>query len=208
MVSYSDMVNFFSDDRGEPSGPCKMIMNREGEFIREMVRKTEKTGKEYIAAVVDITGKVGSTDMRQGEEYSITQRQSAQVNMDSMRVASDIKTTPGGSISVDYDNHQVHTHPAGHTGLSLRDMESFAEDITEEKWDSELVATMTERGISLGGVYIKEELSKEDVGDIQRSLSLVQSDKAIRSKERKKLRMLEEFEAAGLGFCSVLFPQR
>lgn len=204
------MVDFFNRRDAEPTGPCRMIMNREGEFIREMVRKTEETGKEYIAAVVDITGKVGSTDMKQGEEASITQRQSAQVNMDSMRVASDIKTTPGGTISVDYETHQVHTHPGGHTGLSLRDMESFAEDIVEGQAnrDSELVATMTEMGISLGGVYIKEELSEEDVREIQRTLSLVQSNKVMYAREKKKLEMLEAFEAADLGFCSVLFPQR
>lgn len=204
------MVNFFDDDRGVPSGPCRMLMNRQGDFIREMVSRTEETGKEYIANIVEITGNVGHTDMMEGTEESITSDVSARVNMDAISIASEIKDTPGGSITIDYKTHQVHTHPGGHTGLSLADMKSFADNLVTDRapHDSELVATMTSDGILLGGVYAPNKLDEDSIAEIQSSLSLVNTERMMLTHEEKKMDLLTAFENAGLSFCSVTFPQR
>lgn len=187
-----------------------MIMNREGQFIREMVSRTEETGKEHIASVIFIEGKSGHTDMEQGTEESITRDTSTGVMMDGMKLAHDMNTTFGGLSSDDYDTHQVHTHPGGHTGLSLADMKSYADDIVTgaKVPDSELVATMTADGIALGGVYIDGELDVDGVAQIQSTLSMMNSNDMPMSHTQAKSEMLTAFEEAGVGFCSVLFPQR
>jgi len=72
------MVKFFDDGRGKSEGPCKRIMETEGEYIKQMVSKTQETGNEYIANIVDITGNTGHTEMIKGTETSILSRQSAE----------------------------------------------------------------------------------------------------------------------------------
>jgi len=204
------MVDFFDDDRGQPTGPCRMIMTREGQFIREMVAETERTGKEQIATVISIQGDTGHTEMLEGTEESITGDISSKAMMDGMRLAHDMDTMIGGLGSDDYDSHQIHTHPGGHTGLSLTDMKSYANDIVTgaKVPDSELVATMTDNGIVLGGVYIDGELDADGVADIQSVLSMLNSNKMPMSHTQAKDEMLSAFERAGVGFCSVTFPQR
>lgn len=199
------MVKFFDDGRGGSEGPCKRIMETEGEYIKQMVSKTQETGNEYIANIVDITGNTGHTEMIKGTETSILSRQSAESMMDALQLASSIKDTPGGTIKVDFDRHQVHTHPDGFTGLSESDMKSFIDDIVSggDYPDSELVATQTDGGVILGGVYIQEELTEDDVAELQSSLSMVNAENIPMSLSEEKMELMSAFERTNIGFCSI-----
>jgi hypothetical protein len=204
------MVNFFADNRGDPSGPCRDIMRQDGEFVREMIQRTEDTGNEYIANFIHMRGEMGHTDMREGDEESITRDIAAQSMMDSMRVASDMNDRPTSVNVNDYRRHQVHTHPGGFTGLSISDMKSFINRLLGDgdSPDSELVATQTSDGIVLGGVYIKDQLGNDQLAELQSTLSMLNSNKIPMSVTEEKGELLGSFERAGLGFCSVTFPQR
>jgi len=125
--------------------------------------------------------------------------------MDALQLASSIKDTPGGTIKVDYDRHQVHTHPDGFTGLSESDMKSIIDDIVSDGDypDSELVATQTDGGVILGGVYIQAELTENDVAELQSSLSMVNAENIPMSLSEEKMELMGAFERTNIGFCSI-----
>jgi len=206
------MVEFYKDTDPAPTGPCRRIMQREGGFIREMVAETERTGKERIANIVETETGMGHTDWLEGTEATITSDLTAESMMDAFRVEQELDDTAGKIHKDDNLRHQVHTHPNGFAGLSPTDVKSWSKDIYEpgDYPDSNLIATMTEDGIVLGGLYLTEEITEEDEAALQRGVSMMANSKIalMDPANNDEQIVIDELMGVGAEFCSVVFPER
>jgi len=202
------MVQFFNDSRGSQGGPCSRIAEQDGDYVRQMIDMTESEGREYISYFVEMDNRIDHTEMSQGKEGAILAKTAARSMMDALQLAGRMSEGDRTVNAEAYNRHRVHTHPNGHTGLSLTDMKNFASDLTSETTapHSELVATQTEEGIALGGIYRQQELDSEQEGKINSVLTLLNSGKAPMATSQAKLQMLDAFDRADLKFCATVFP--
>ena len=188
------MVEFTNITGMRPSGPCRRIMRRRGDVVRDMVERTAQSANEYATHFVEIDGNMGNTKIKEGTESAMSKRTMAMSRMDAMSLSSELKETPGRPNVNDYLLHSVHTHPEGHTGMSLRDLQSFADRATTDglPTDSSLVATMTMDGIMLAGAYIDDETDTEMLKRVEGVATSPDRMANRRQKEERIVEIMEE----------------
>lgn len=197
----------FKEEMFESQGPCEEIVERQKDFLVEMVQETTKTGKEQIVNFVKVDGNIGHTDMREGTEESITNEVSSKSMMDTFSLARELSEESGHVNIHERKRYQVHTHPQGHVGMSLADMKSFADDIVSggDYPDAELVVVKSDMAMEIGGVYLPDGIDGVDVAEIQSGLSRVNAHNVPMAPSEEQEEMLESFRRAGVEFCNVEF---
>lgn len=199
-----------SDDSENP--PCSKLMRNQKSLLDDMVEKTRDTGNEHVAMVVEIDGEFFSTDIIEGDEESISQYATSQLNMDVSQIAMDntpgVKTDPSS-----YYQHQIHTHPNGYNEQSLTDIKSIAKDLSPKfplnRITSHLVLVenLDEDMAELFGMYNYKDLTEGEVQDIKSVLNAIESlGKENRiPKTQRKTRMINELNVKGYDECLTTF---
>lgn len=191
-----------ASDGGITTEPCAEILELKGGVIEEMVEKTGENQFEYASIFVKTEDGMLNTDIEQGKEEAISARTLAEMKMDATMLA--INDQGGGSIGPDeYDTYHVHTHPEGHVDMSLRDISGMGDkmmaDSPTNMPEANLVAVKDGDRILLHGLYRDRTLTEEEILDIKRYSSLMESD--VQMYQDRKSELLDVMLENGFKQC-------